>query len=256
MNPLVSVIIPGYRCADTIAQAVDSALAQDVPLEILIIDDNDTEDLSASLAPYREYPAVIWVKNETNMGAAKSRNRGVSMARGEYVAFLDADDIWAEGKLRKQLAVIRASGTVLCATGRELMTPAGECTGRVIGVKTEITYRELLKHNCINCSSVLLKTEVAKEFPMEHEDSHEDYIMWLRILRKYERASAVNEPLLKYRLSTTGKSGNKLRSARMTFDVYRHMGFGLGKSVLLFGSYAVHGVAKYARSFLEKKHDA
>jgi teichuronic acid biosynthesis glycosyltransferase TuaG len=98
-----------------------------------------------------------------------------------------------------------------------------------------------------------MKRDAALEFPMEHEDSHEDYIMWLRVLRKYGTACAVNEPLLRYRLSSSGKSGSKLQSAKMTFRVYRYMGFSLGKSLLLFGSYAVNGVAKYARSYLGDK---
>lgn len=244
--PLVSVIIPVYNGADRIGLALDSALAQHVPLEVIVIDDCSTDGLDRALAAYRDDPAVICLKNEVNLGAAQSRNRGVAAARGEYVAFLDADDCWAPGKLEKQLAALRRTGTVLCATARELLTADGEPTGRVIPVKEAITYRELLKHNCINCSSVLLKTEVAREFPMHHEDSHEDYIMWLEILQKYETACGINEPLLKYRLSSTGKSGSKLKSAKMTFKVYRYMGFGPVKSLLCFCSYAVHGVLKYS----------
>ena len=140
---------------------------------------------------------------------------------------------------------MRKTGTVLCSTAREIITIDGKRTGKVIPVNSEIRYKDLLKHNCINCSSVLLKTEVAKEFPMCHEDSHEDYITWLKILKKYGLACAVNEPLLKYRLSNQGKSGNKFHSAKMTFKVYRYMGFGLIKSMIYFCSYAFHGVRKY-----------
>lgn len=249
-DPLVSVIMPAYRCAGTIGDAIESVLCQNVPLELLVIDDCSPEELAPVLEPYRNDARVRILANGENLGAARTRNRGVAQARGEYVAFLDADDIWAPGKLEKQLALMEKQGTVLCATARELMTPEGVLTGRVIPVKETVTYRELLKHNCINCSSVLLKQDVALEFPMEHEDSHEDYILWLRILKKYGTACGVNEPLLKYRLSTTGKSGSKLQSAGMTFKVYRYLGFGLGKSLVLFASYAFHGVKKYALSYL------
>lgn len=88
---------------------------------------------------------------------------------------------------------------------------------------------------------------------MEHEDSHEDYITWLGILKKYGQASAVDEPLLKYRLSSGGKSGNKLRSARMTYTAYRYAGFGPIRAAGLFCAYAVNGVAKYARAYLGGK---
>ena len=88
---------------------------------------------------------------------------------------------------------------------------------------------------------------------MHHEDSHEDYIMWLEVLQKYKTACAVNEPLLKYRLSNQGKSGSKWKSARMTFQVYRYVGFSLPKSCICFVSYAFHGVKKYLFSKMEHK---
>ena len=244
-KPLVSVIMPAYRCAQYITLAIDSALRQNVPMEILVINDCSPDDLDDVMERYRQVPEVRYIKNEHNLGAAQSRNRGVELARGAYVAFLDSDDQWEPEKLKKQLAAMEKSGAVLCATGRELLTPEGERTGRIIPVQEEITYRELLKHNCINCSSVLIKTEVAREFPMHHEDSHEDYIMWLEILTKYRKAVGINEPLLLYRTSNTGKSGSKLHSAKMTFKVYRYMGFGPVKSLACFVSYALHGVYKH-----------
>lgn len=252
-QPFISVIMPAYRCAGVIGGAIESVLSQGVNLELLVIDDCGPEDLTQALAPWESDERVRILRNSENLGAAASRNRGVEAARGEYVAFLDADDIWLPGKLEKQMRLLEKTGDVLCATGRELMTPGGVPTGRVIPVRERITYRDLLRHNCIGCSSVVMKREAALEFPMEHEDSHEDYIMWLRVLRKYRTACAVNEPLLRYRLSSSGKSGSKLQSAKMTFRVYRYMGFSLGKSMLLFGSYAVNGVAKYARSYLGDK---
>lgn len=250
IKPLVSVVMPAYRCAATISAAIESVLYQEVPLELLIIDDCSGEDLDTVLMPWKDDPRVRLLRNDRNLGAAQSRNRGVALAEGKYIAFLDADDIWSSGKLKKQLAVLEETGMVLCATARELMTPDGSCTGRIIPVPEHITYRELLKHNCINCSSVVIDRRAAMEFPMHHEESHEDYIMWLEVLGKYGCACAVNEPLLKYRLSNTGKSGSKLQSAKMTFRVYRHVGFGPGKSALLFASYAFHGVKKYALSYL------
>lgn len=239
--PLISVIIPAYNAMGTIAGAVESALAQNVPLEIIVVDDGGNDGLETLLQD-----KAILLKNEENLGAAESRNRGIRHARGKYVAFLDADDLWLPGKLQKQLDAIGEK--VLCCTARELMTPEGVCTGRVIGVKERITYRELLKHNSINCSSVLLRRDVALEFPMEHADSHEDYILWLKILQKYDEAVGINEPLLRYRLSNTGKSGSKLNSAKMTFRVYRYMGFGTVKSLICFCSYAIHGTFKYLMS--------
>lgn len=247
-EPLISVVMPAYNCAATIGQAIDSAKAQEEELEILVIDDCSQDALGEVMEKYRDDPAVFYIRNEKNMGAAASRNLGVSLARGKYTAFLDGDDWWEGGKLKKQLALLESAGCVLCGTARELAAKDGTLTGKVIPTPGKITYRRLLWHNCINCSSVLVRTDVMREFPMEHEEAHEDYLAWLRILQKYRNACAVNEPLLKYRMSNTGKSGGKGRSAAMTYKTYRCMGFGRIKSALCFCSYALHGVAKYGRS--------
>jgi len=248
-KPLVSVVMPAYKCAGFIALAIDSVLIQEVPLEILIINDCSPDNLDAVMEKYKNMPQIHYIKNETNMGVAATRNKGVALAKGKYVAFLDSDDYWAPGKLKKQIEMIERTKTVLCCTARELLTPQGILTGRMIPVKTELTYKELLKSNSINCSSVLIRTSVIKEFSMDHEDSHEDYITWLKILRKYKKACGINEPLLKYRLSNQGKSGSKLKSAGMNFKVYRYLGFGYFRSTLHFVSYAIHGILKYALSY-------
>ena len=245
MDILVSVVMPAYNCAASIGASIESVLCQDVPLELIVVNDCSPDDLDAAMAPYLGDERVVYVTNEENMGAARSRNRAMDMARGKYIAFLDSDDLWLPGKLEKQLAVLEESGCVLCCTARALMTPAGVDDGRVIPVTEVITYRDLLRQNSIACSSVVIRTEAAREFPMGHEDSHEDYIMWLQVLRKYGDARGINEPLLRYRLSNTGKSGSKLHSAKMTFMVYRYMGFSLPKSLLCFASYAINGVKKY-----------
>jgi len=125
------------------------------------------------------------------------------------------------------------------------MNPDGTFTGKYIPVKSRLDYHELLKHNSINCSSVLILRGVALEFPMEHDDSHEDYITWLKVVRKYGHATGINKPYLKYRLSQGGKSRNKAKSAIMTYQVYRYVGYGPLRSACFFLSYALHGIWKY-----------
>ena len=241
----VSVIVPVHNGADYIAQAIDSALIQDVPLEIIIVDDGSTDCLAEALSPYMERSEITVLHNRHNIGVAESRNRGVRQARGEYIAFLDCDDWWEPGKLKMQLTLLRKTGYVLCASGRRLVTPDGRPTERIIGVKEKITYRDLLFQNPVNCSSVVIKRDAAAAFPMVHDECHEDYIMWLQILKHYHTACAVNQPLLNYRLSKTGKSGNKLHSAKMTFKVYRHMGFSIPKALFCFAGYMFNGIKKY-----------
>ena len=243
--PEVSVIIPVRNGEKYLAQALESVLIQEVPLEVIVIDDGSTDGTLSVLEPYLKRPDFLLLKNPVSLGVAASRNEGVRQARGRYVAFLDADDWWAAGKLDRQLTVLNKTGYVLCSTGRELMNPDGTSTGKYIPVYEEITYEKLLRHNAINCSSVVIRREAALEFPMEHEDSHEDYISWLGVLKKYRHAVGINEPLLKYRLSEGSKSRNKGRSALMTYRAYRYAGLSVPKSIRCFISYALHGIWKY-----------
>ncbi len=246
-KPLVSVVIPAYRCEATICQAVDSVLQQIFPgdLEVIIINDKSPDQVMDRLAVYAENPQVRILENEVNRGVAYSRNRGVMEARGEYVAFLDSDDWWAQGKLRAQLTAMEKTGAVLCCTGRELMNQDGTPRNHRIPVQRKITYRSLLTGNCINCSSVLMRTEAARQFPMGHDDAHEDYIMWLQILRKYGTAVGIPKDYLKYRVVEGSKSGSKLHSARMTYQVYRYMGYPHLVCALFFTCYSFQGVWKH-----------
>jgi len=248
---LVSVIIPAYRCANFISKAVDSVLSQDVPLEIFVINDCSPDNLDPIVEPYRKLPYFHYLKNETNLGVAQTRNKGVQLAKGEYIAFLDADDYWEADKLKKQLKLIREKDAVICSTARELITLNGSLTGYIIPVQTEFSFEDLRLQNQINCSSVLIKRKVALEFPMHHDDCHEDYLMWLEVLEKYGKCYAINEPLLKYRITDTGKSGSKWNSAKMTYRTYRRMGFGFFRSAFYFLNYAFHGMRKYFRWFLK-----
>lgn len=252
-KPLVSVVIPAYQCSHVIQKAIDSVLIQDVNLEVFVLDDGSSDDLDHVMKQYENDERVKYIKNKKNLGVAATRNRGVRMARGDYVAFLDADDWWGKRKLKKQLAAMKKSRAVLCSTARELVSPEGRQTGKVISIPKKITYQMLLSHNCIACSSVLIKREVMMAVPMEHEDCHEDYLAWLRILKKFGDGCGINEPLLKYRLSSGGKSGNKFHAAKMTWKVYRYMDFPMGQCVLCFIKYTFCGVGKYAKALIKKK---
>ena len=251
-RPLVSVVMPAYQCSHFIKNAVDSVLIQNVDLELLVLDDGSDDDLDRIMEEYKQDARVRYIKNEKNLGAAATRNKGVRLAKGKYIAFLDADDWWEKGKLQKQIAIMERRNAVLCSTARELVTVEGKRTGRIIDVPEKITYRMMLAHNCIACSSVLIKREAMIDIPMEHEDCHEDYLTWLKILRRYGDGCGIKEPLLKYRWSHSGKSGNKFHSAKMTWKVYRYMGFPMGQCMICFVSYAFHGVWKYVNAARRK----
>jgi teichuronic acid biosynthesis glycosyltransferase TuaG len=248
---LVSVIIPAYHAGSYIANAVHSALDQEgIPegeLEVIVIEDcgPDRKQTDAAMERFKGDPQVIYLKNKRNLGAAATRNRAIDLARGKYVAFLDADDWWEPDKLEHQLKLLKKTGARLCYSGRALHFSDGTPTGRVIGAPKQVTYEQLLRTNSIPCGSVVLEADIAREFHMTRDDLHEDYILWLQVLKKYGPAVGVNEPYLHCRLADGGKSRNKAKSALMQYRSYRYLGFGPAKSAALFFSYAVNGVRKY-----------
>lgn len=250
-NILVSVIIPFYKNNLTIRRAVNSALRQkDIPLEIIIVDDGGTLDRNRFRFDKADASKIRIITLPNNRGVAYARNVGVKAAKGAYVAFLDADDWWTEDKLVKQFRLIHkyalhGKEPVICFTGRRLCTKAGVVTDKYIHAPERIHFRELLKHNAINCSSVLIQRKTALAHPMRGNDLHEDYLCWLEILRRGGFAVGIDEPLLYYRLSGNSKSGNKIKSAVMTFRVYHYLNLPFFEMLYYFSSYAINGIKKY-----------
>jgi glycosyltransferase involved in cell wall biosynthesis len=121
MTRTVSVVIPAWRAADTIARAVRSVLDQSVPvLEVLVIDDGSPDDIPAALAGL---PDTVRVIRQSNAGASAARNRGLDEARGEWVAFLDADDEWLPGRLERQFDGMNLHPEVRFVAGKYLLRP-------------------------------------------------------------------------------------------------------------------------------------
>lgn len=246
-KPVISVIMPAYQAGRYIANAIASVQGQTCKetWELIIIDDCSTDNtrqiVQASLSDAR----IRYLRQKENLGVAAARNRGIRAARGRYVAFLDADDWWDADKLKRQMECIKRTNVVLCCTGRELVQPDGTRTGRVIQVPQRITYQMLLRTNVIPCGSAILRTDVAREFGFVHDEYHEDYILWLRVLKKYKTAAGVNSPALKCRLSEGGKSRNKLKSARMQYGSYRYLGYGRLQAFYYMIFYTLNGLWKY-----------
>ena len=100
---LVSVVMPTYNCGRYIKEAVESVKRQQVEWELIIIDDASTDDTKERIEAYQKDERIHYIRNSKNEGVAKSRNQGCKYAKGEYIAFLDADDWWKIGKLKKQI---------------------------------------------------------------------------------------------------------------------------------------------------------
>lgn len=250
MSCEVTAIIPAYNAEKYIEQAILSVLDQTVECKMIIINDASKDKTADIIERYREkYPRMItFIDKKMNEGVCAARNQGVELADTEYVAFLDADDWWSSEKTEVQLRKIKEAGVALCYAGRELMNADGTTTGKIVNVPDTVDYEQLLGGNVVPCSSTLIKREVALQYPMSHDELHEDYIMWLSMLRDGHKFVGIDEPFLKSRLGEGGKSRNKWKSAMMTYKVYRYMGIPAYKAIGYFISYAVNGVKKYRGS--------
>lgn len=257
---LVSVVIPAYRADRYIGEALTSVFSQTVKdWEILVVDDGNSAATEALVKEIAEKAAgqgiiaedqVRYLRNEKNLGAAGSRNRGVREARGEWIAFLDADDAWLPEKLEKQFRAADAHlETVLLFTGSSFMDEESRPLSHILHVPETVSYRELLHQNLISCSSVLAKRGVLFRHPMpEIRGMHEDYACWLKILSDTcIPAVGVDEPLLIYRVSLSSQSGNKKKAAVMNWNVYRHIGLSLPACVYYEFCYGVNGLKKWSR---------
>ena len=246
---MVSIVMPTYNAVKYIQGAVESVLRQTyTDWELLIVDDGSTdgtEQMIQNLIKMDE--RVKLVKNRENIGVAETRNRGVELAKGEWIAFLDSDDIWHPNKLQEQLELYQRNGMPFIFTGSGFMDESGKLLNYELSVPQIIGYRELLKQNVISCSSVLIKKELAKKYPMEHsEKMHEDFAVWLSILKQeHIKAAGVNKPLLIYRISEKSKSGNKWKASVMTFRVYRYIGLSIIPAVYYWLCYVCRSVKKY-----------
>ena len=190
-HPTVSVIIPAYNAARFIRETLDSVLAQTfVDYEIIVINDGspDTEELEQVLQPYQS--RIIYLKQE-NMGAGAARNAGLKVARGKFVAFLDADDLWLPNFLSEQVAFIQSDqGYDLVYADAELFGDSTRARGTVMQREPSeppVTFERLIGEQClVNTSSVLALREPILEvglFDVTLRNS-QDFDLWVRLAKR------------------------------------------------------------------------
>lgn len=245
MKNLVSVIIPVYNASKTIEKTIESVLCQSyTDFEIIIIDDcsNDNSfEIARELS--KSDNRIILYRNQKNLGVAKTRNVGISIAKGEFISFLDSDDVWKSSKLEKQLKYIEQKNADICYTSYEMVNN-NETDSVIRIVPKEISYRGLLKENVICCSTAIVKSDLLKQYPFKAEYFHEDFVLWLKLLKCGYKAIGVQENLVIYRKG--GRSSDKLKASKNRWIVYRKSEkLPLLLSMYYFISYTLNGVKKY-----------
>lgn len=241
------MIMPAYNAEKYIEAAVQSVLAQTwTDFELIVVDDC-SQDATASIVQRLagEDGRIFLLRNPENSGVSASRNAGIAKAQGAWIAFLDSDDLWRADKLEKQLALLEGRpDAVLSYTASAFIDEEGRPYAYIQEAEAETVYKTLLRKNLLSCSSVMVRRDVMLRHPMGGDDMHEDYAVWLEILRETRCAYGLNEPLLVYRLRRNSKSGNRFRSAEMLFLSYRHVGYSAFCAAAMTLRYAAHSVSK------------
>jgi len=281
---LVSIVMPAYNAAAHIEESIRSVVTQTYAnWQLLIVDDGCTDATPDIIRAWSERePRIQGLKTSGRTGVANARSVAIDAATGDYIAFLDSDDLWDPRKLEAQLSFMRERGSVFSFTAYRKMDMNGVIGRDVINVPESVTYRDLLKSNHIGCLTALFDRRHfgTIEVPRlgRREDYrlwlnilrgpvvHEDYSLWLKLLRPVRPLAGVgtaiaptsapravahglNEPLAFYRCGKPSLSSNKLKAAASQWIIYREIEkLPLRVSAYYFAHYALKGFLKYRKT--------
>ena len=220
--PAVSVVTPVWNAAATLAATVASVRAQNfADWELLLVDDASTDSspaLARALAAAE--PRIRLLALPENGGPAAARNAGIRAARGRYIAFVDADDLWRPQKLARQIGFMRGEGHALTFSAYRRITVDGRPLG-IVRPPARISRTELLKGNVIGCLTAVYDSEAVGRLEMPSIRRRQDYGLWLEILHRVPHAHALPEVLADYRVHPGSLSADKLGAVRATWALYR-----------------------------------
>lgn len=220
-NETVSVITPVYNVASVIERTLDSMLMQNYKdLEIVLVDDCSKDNSAEIIAKYTaKYPNIVYHKQEKNGGAAVARNMALNLAKGRYVAFLDSDDLWCEGKIEKQLSFMKENDAAICCTAMDCIDENDKPLNSVREVHENISYKFLLKNTMIATSTVMIDRNKIGDFQMPLRRGGQDYATWLMLMRNGTDCWGLNEVLSHYRVMSNSLSSNKWKSIKQVWQI-------------------------------------
>lgn len=221
---LISIIIPIYNAEKFIKETIETVLNQTINnFELILVDDISTDNSSKIIEEYAKKDSRIkYVKLEKKELASGARNRGVLEAKGEYICFLDADDLWIKDKLEKQLLFMKKNNCAFSFTGYEFANNKGIPNGKKVIVPFKINYKQALKNTTIFTSTVMFDMKkIKKEDIYMPYIKSEDTATWWKILKKGYIAYGLNEVLTLYRRSEGTLSSNKIEAIKRIWYLYR-----------------------------------
>ena len=215
-----------------ISETINSVIDQTYKnWELLLIDDGSTDKTLQIVNQFvSQYPNIKLLKNDTNLGAAIARNKGIEAAKGKYIAFLDADDVWKPQKLQVQIAFMETQDCDVSFSSYQQIDETGKALNKIIKALPELTYKKLLKSNYIGNLTGMYNAEVLGEIKAPNLRKRQDWALWLQAIKKSGKpAKGIQESLAYYRVRKDAMSSNKINLLKYNYWVYRK---GLGFSVL------------------------
>lgn len=251
VSEVISVILPAYNCEKTVEASIQSVLSQTYGnIELIIVDDASSDKTPEICRRFAGNDSRIrMITNSENRGRHFSRMNAVKNAKGEWIAFIDADDLWDSVKLEKQIELRDGSECDIVYTASAFIDEDGNKYEWIMHVPEEVGYRRLLKQNIISNSSVMVrKSDFLNFSPSEESGSnmHEDFACWLGMLRAGHTARGIDEPLIIYRVSKKSATGNKVSASKLNMNTYRYLKLGFFERLFYQSCYALNGLVKHS----------
>ena len=221
---LVSVVVPFYENTNLLEKAVKSILLQTYKnFEIIIINDkNEKKNLNFLRKIKRKSKKIKIIYNKKNIGAGLSRNKGIRMSKGKYIAFLDSDDTWKKNKLYNQINIMRKKSYLVTHTSYKIVDLNQKNISKRIA--TNLNYKKLLKSCDIGLSTVVIKKKVLKSFkhPFPPLITKEDYVLWLKISKKGLNFYGINKMLTNWTYTPNSLSKSTFQKLIDALRVYKN----------------------------------
>lgn len=240
--PLVSIITPAYNSESYISQTIESVLKQTYNnWELLITDDGSTDKTLEIVQNYAAKDPRIHLFSINNSGAAVARNNSIKQAKGDYIAFLDSDDLWLSKKLEVQIAFMIQNSVFLSYTNYTQIDEQSNLIDKTIKPPLKLTYKDNLYANYIGCLTAIYNVKTLGKIYMPLIKKRQDYALWLKILKKIPHAMGVNQTLAYYRVRENSISSSKLEMLKWNWKLFYNIE-DLG--VLKSGYYLLNNILK------------
>lgn len=221
-NKLVSIIMPTYNCAKFIGKTIDSIQKQTYKnWELIIVDDCSKDNTKEVVEKYLKDDRIHYHLLKKNSGAAVARTKAMELAKGNYMAFLDSDDLWKKDKLSKQVKFMEENNYNFTCTAYEQIDEEGKKLGKVIYSPKKTNYNRLLLDCPVGNSTVMYNVDALGKFEVPNIRKRNDDALWLQILKKEKNIYGMKDILMEYRIRKNSISSNKLDLIKYHWYLYR-----------------------------------